>query len=127
MVCTLTGVKHLHHKAVEFDIGIYFEANGHGTVLFSERALNTFQMAAEDGALSDGVRDAGRQLCALTKLINQTVGDAISDLLLVEVVLLHQGVNLLSELYYEMVDCNDIHSGGVWSGMGSIRNYPVGS
>lgn len=27
-----TGVKYLHHKAKEFDIGIYFEANGHGTV-----------------------------------------------------------------------------------------------
>lgn len=30
--CTKTGVKHLHHKAQEFDIGVYFEANGHGTV-----------------------------------------------------------------------------------------------
>uniref|UniRef100_A0A8C0MHN5 Phosphoacetylglucosamine mutase n=1 Tax=Canis lupus familiaris TaxID=9615 RepID=A0A8C0MHN5_CANLF len=29
--CTKTGVKHLHHKAQEFDIGVYFEANGHGT------------------------------------------------------------------------------------------------
>ena len=27
-----TGVKHLHKKAIEFDIGVYFEANGHGTV-----------------------------------------------------------------------------------------------
>ena len=31
-----TGVKHLHHAAAEFDIGIYFEANGHGTVLFND-------------------------------------------------------------------------------------------
>ncbi|XP_040284635.1 phosphoacetylglucosamine mutase isoform X3 [Bufo bufo] len=30
--CAKTGVKHLHHKAQEFDIGVYFEANGHGTV-----------------------------------------------------------------------------------------------
>lgn len=30
--CTKTGVKHLHHKAQEFDLGVYFEANGHGTV-----------------------------------------------------------------------------------------------
>ena len=33
MACVPTGVKHLHHKAKEFDIGVYFEANGHGTVL----------------------------------------------------------------------------------------------
>lgn len=32
VACVPTGVKHLHHKALDFDIGIYFEANGHGTV-----------------------------------------------------------------------------------------------
>lgn len=36
---TPTGVKHLHGKAEEYDIGIYFEANGHGTILFSENFL----------------------------------------------------------------------------------------
>jgi phosphomannomutase len=38
VACVPTGVKFLHHKAQEFDIGVYFEANGHGTVVFSERA-----------------------------------------------------------------------------------------
>ena len=33
MQCAKTGVKHLHHAAKHFDIGVYFEANGHGTVL----------------------------------------------------------------------------------------------
>lgn len=32
VACVPTGVKHLHHKALDYDIGIYFEANGHGTV-----------------------------------------------------------------------------------------------
>ncbi len=32
-----TGVKHLHHAAIKLDIGIYFEANGHGTVVFSQK------------------------------------------------------------------------------------------
>lgn len=36
VVFTSTGVKYLHKKALEYDIGIYFEANGHGTVLFSD-------------------------------------------------------------------------------------------
>lgn len=35
IVFTKTGVKYLHHAALEFDIGVYFEANGHGTVVFS--------------------------------------------------------------------------------------------
>lgn len=34
VACTPTGVKHLHHAAAKYDVGIYFEANGHGTVLF---------------------------------------------------------------------------------------------
>ncbi len=34
-----TGVKFVHHKAMEYDIGVYFEANGHGTVLFHESLL----------------------------------------------------------------------------------------
>ena len=43
MVFTPTGVKHLHHAAEEFDVGVYFEANGHGTVLFSPRAISLFK------------------------------------------------------------------------------------
>jgi phosphoacetylglucosamine mutase len=93
IACTSTGVKHLHHKAQEFDIGIYFEANGHGTVLFSNRASETFKMASEDAGLPDTARNAGRQLLALTELINQSVGDSISDLLMVEVILLLRGVS----------------------------------
>ena len=37
VVFTPTGVKHLHHEAEHFDVGVYFEANGHGTILFSKR------------------------------------------------------------------------------------------
>ena len=92
-MCTLTGVKHLHHKALEFDIGIYFEANGHGTILFSQLAVETFQKACRNQYSSKESREAAQQLLALTKLINQAVGDAISDLLLVEVILMHNSVS----------------------------------
>jgi hypothetical protein len=37
------GVKYLHHEAKAFDIGIYFEANGHGTVLFKPTLLQRLQ------------------------------------------------------------------------------------
>jgi len=36
VACVPTGVKHLHHKANDYDVGIYFEANGHGTILFKD-------------------------------------------------------------------------------------------
>lgn len=37
--CTKTGVKHLHHAAQEYDVGVYFEANGHGTVSVETQCL----------------------------------------------------------------------------------------
>jgi len=85
--CTPTGVKHLHHVAAHYDIGVYFEANGHGTILFSERALKTLRKHQPQ---SPAQLEALETLQALTDLINQTVGDALSDLLLVEVILAHK-------------------------------------
>ena len=35
-VCSATGVKNLHAEALKYDISIYFESNGHGTVLFNK-------------------------------------------------------------------------------------------
>lgn len=88
MVCTPTGVKHLHHAAARFDVGVYFEANGHGTVVFSSTALKTIHTHQPQ---SPAQADALATLVALTDLINQTVGDALSDMLLVEVILAHKG------------------------------------
>jgi len=82
--CVPTGVKHLHHKALEYDIGVYFEANGHGTIVFSDNAKATIAQAAE-------TKESAKTLLLLIDLINETVGDAISDMLLVETILNHKG------------------------------------
>lgn len=88
VTCVPTGVKFLHHAAQRYDVGVYFEANGHGTVLFSESLLTRLR-STEPG--SPNVANAIKQLLALSDLINQAVGDAISDMLLVETVLTHKG------------------------------------
>ena len=87
MKCVPTGVKHLHHAAEKFDVGVYFEANGHGTVLFSlqsQEILSTYQPStpAQSTALN--------HLKNFAEVINQTVGDALSDMLMVETVLAHK-------------------------------------
>ncbi|CAG2057620.1 unnamed protein product [Timema podura] len=82
VACVPTGVKHLHHKALEFDIGVYFEANGHGTVIFSQTTSSLIKTAVADTSGS-----AVTRLADLIDVINETVGDALSDMLLVEVVL----------------------------------------
>ena len=87
VVCTPTGVKHLHHAAARFDVGVYFEANGHGTVLFSDPAIKTIREAKPQ---SPGQEHALESLRACIDLINQAVGDAISDMLFAEVVLAHK-------------------------------------
>ncbi|KAM9552102.1 phosphoacetylglucosamine mutase isoform 1-T1 [Salvelinus alpinus] len=92
--CTKTGVKHLHHAAQEFDIGVYFEANGHGTVLFSKAAEEKIQKLAQDSNTNAERRRAALLLQNTVNLINQTVGDAISDMLLIEAVLAIRGMTV---------------------------------
>lgn len=87
VACVPTGVKHLHHAAEHYSVGVYFEANGHGTVLFSPSATAAL---AERNPSTPAQQTALNHLINLTELINQTVGDALSDMLLVEVVLAHK-------------------------------------
>ncbi|KAG9205021.1 Phosphoacetylglucosamine Mutase [Epicoccum nigrum] len=85
--CTPTGVKYLHHAAEKLDIGVYFEANGHGTVIFSHDTLDTIEKYEPRNPAE---KEAKEVLQACINLINQSVGDALSDFLLVEVVLAHK-------------------------------------
>lgn len=122
-------MKFLHEAAHHFDVGVYWEANGHGTVLFSPTLLEKleqvrmqrsftckvgggyaqlgvdFDPAGDAQPLVTWVRSstpyphqvqasssAARELLLLSRAINQTVGDAISGVLLVEAVLRSDGV-----------------------------------
>lgn len=85
-----TGVKFVHHAATAYDIGVYFEANGHGTVLFHPTFLA--RLAAMDtAALAPPAATARARLLAASRLINQAIGDALSDALFVEAVLALKG------------------------------------
>ncbi|CAH2059340.1 unnamed protein product, partial [Iphiclides podalirius] len=92
VTCVKTGVKHLHHAALSYDVGVYFEANGHGTVVYSETAKRTIGRIAEDGDTEQ--RKAAGLLLDFVDMTNETVGDAISDLFLVETVLCARGQNV---------------------------------
>ncbi|CAL9089367.1 unnamed protein product [Musa textilis] len=107
VVFTPTGVKYLHKKAAEYDIGIYFEANGHGTVLFSENFLSGLECRSNElASASSGSKQhkAALRLLAVSQLINQAVGDALSGLLLVEAVLQYMGwsIRRWNELYQDL-------------------------
>jgi len=101
-----TGVKYVHHTAHEhFDVGIYFEANGHGTVLFSPKFYALLH-AAEQRFRGTRNRStiALQRLRILPSLVNQAVGDALSDLLLVDAILYIKGWNFTQwdDLYRDL-------------------------
>jgi len=79
-----TGVKYVHAEAVKFDVGVYFESNGHGTVVFSQELLAYLEQTAPSS-------HAAKDLLTMSKMINQAVGDAISGLLMVECALRRKG------------------------------------
>lgn len=74
-----TGVKNLHPVAHARDIGVYFEANGHGTVLFSDKLVN----ASSAGRFAQVAPLIHNLRC----LLSQVCGDAICDILMCEVAL----------------------------------------
>jgi phosphoacetylglucosamine mutase len=95
----------VHHAAKTFDIGVYFEANGHGTVVFGPQF---YSCIAQAEALFM-TAEASRPLClqrlrVLPSLVNQAVGDAVSDLLLVDAILHIKGWDLKAwnKLYTDM-------------------------
>ena len=101
VVIAKTGVKYVHAAAHDhFDIGIYFEANGHGTVLFGPKFYQ-YMAQAESYFLHNNTKItsenvarakvAWRRLRVLPALINQAVGDALSDMLLVDAILVLMG------------------------------------
>jgi phosphoacetylglucosamine mutase len=109
VIRTKTGVKYLHAAAHEnFDIGVYFESNGHGTVLFSTKYFRFLsiiehqllkpdwmtKLKANSELSIDRVVCAYQRCKALPCLVNQAVGDAISDLLLIDAILYLQNWTL---------------------------------
>eukprot|EP00793_Prasinoderma_coloniale_P004614 PRCOL_00000375-RA len=89
-----TGVKHLHPAAERFDVGIYFEANGHGTVLFSDAVVTAAQARLADPTTAAVSASACKRLLAFVQMINQAVGDAMSGILMVEAMLRLEGMSM---------------------------------
>lgn len=86
VVIAKTGVKHLEKAVKKYDVGIYWEPNGHGTVLFSDNAMSELQNLSD--VLSGNAQNATQlnsvtTLLAVGKLANQAVGDGIADLFLI--------------------------------------------
>ena len=87
-----TGVKNLHPKAEEADIGIYFETNGHGTILVKREVLDFLRQSTNEFL---------QILYSWLNLSNQLVGDAYRNVLLTEASLLILDMPITHEFYEE--------------------------
>lgn len=85
--CVPTGVKNLHRKAMQFNIGVYFEANGHGTVLFNIDNIDKYPLLKE-----------------LSNLFNQFIGDAITNLFAIMHIL--SKINISIYKWYNLYQSN---------------------
>lgn len=87
VVMAKTGVKYLHEKAHHtFDISVYFEANGHGTLTLTNSGWEFIhglpnKNSEKYQSLSPREKIAVDRLQFFTHIINPTIGDAFSDLL----------------------------------------------
>ncbi|KAF1324416.1 Phosphoacetylglucosamine mutase, partial [Globisporangium splendens] len=98
-----TGVKYCHKKATEFDVGIYFEANGHGTVIVKDALMDKLHKW-ENTIHDERKKQALAQFLAAHQLINQATGDAMSDLLFVEVLLIQKNWSIADwdRIYHDL-------------------------
>jgi phosphoacetylglucosamine mutase len=79
LVFAKTGVKYLHHAALRFDLAVYFEANGHGALLFSQPLLHALHALSARPPPADGAEAARLEraqascavLLACHQLVNQ--------------------------------------------------------
>lgn len=76
VVLAQTGVKNFVREARKYDIGIYFEPNGHGSVVFSKRFLEKIESLANTSILK-----------ILTQMFDPCVGDALANFLVLKATL----------------------------------------
>lgn len=76
----LTGVKHLHAAAAAFDVGVYFEANGHGSVLFSARLLRVLRELSARSAAGELSGAEGHAVATMRAFVEVRCGRVRSHL-----------------------------------------------
>ncbi len=107
LIIAKTGVKYLHQKAIDYDLAIYFESNGHGTVYSSPNVrgkietLNSFIESSSDCQTLE-------LISMFLSMFNPTVGDSLSVIIAVECALRMMNKSILDiyELYEELEAVN---------------------
>lgn len=81
-----TGVKNFVAKSREFDFGIFFEPNGHGSVTFSSNAIRYIEDCLTKFDISSQVYKNGKILQAMSNIFDPSIGDAVANFLVTEAI-----------------------------------------
>ena len=72
----------MHKAAHEYDIGLYFEANGHGSILYKDHVIEELKQKGDDFMIN------------FLQLSNPAVGDSITNILLIEYILSSKNITI---------------------------------
>jgi phosphoacetylglucosamine mutase len=86
-ICTATGIKHLHEEAEKYDIGIYFEQNGHGNVVFRPEIEETYN-----------------ELKLIKQFFHPCIGDGIMNIFAILYIL--KELNMNADSWYNLYSKN---------------------
>lgn len=104
VVCMFIGVKYFYYVVCQFDVGVYFEVNGYGMVVFFQDVICLFKEKEFQFFVQKDVFD---MLVVVVDLINQIVGDVIFDMFMVEVIFVYKGWILKDwvMIYIDLFNC----------------------
>ncbi|OII77606.1 phosphoacetyl glucosamine mutase [Cryptosporidium andersoni] len=124
VTCVPTGVKHLHRKAESYEVAIYFESNGHGTVIYNRKELILWAEKLRKLYLSNcncrydhpshmkcSECSTLKQLFCFLNIFNPAIGDGMSDLLAFEASRIFiqgtYGCQFAVQMYHDLVTVQD--------------------
>lgn len=97
-----TGVKNFVAMSREYDFGIFFEPNGHGSVTFSTNAHRYIDDAVTKNDANSQIYKNGKILRAMSKIFDPCVGDAIANFLVFEAISCENTYEEIMNLYEKL-------------------------
>lgn len=97
-----TGVKNFVAMSREYDVGIFFEPNGHGSVTFSTNFVRYIEESITKHEQNTQTYRNAKILKALTRMFDPSVGDAIANFLVIEALSSENTYNEILNLYEKL-------------------------
>ena len=105
-VCVATGVKNLQREVIHYDLGVYFESNGHGSIYYNQKIMDELipEMIVEEQIPEEVVEkevvSENDTLKKLLKMQSLFTGDALSHVFGVQYIM--NELNMTKEDWFNL-------------------------